>query len=98
MSSARTRLEREFDPAAVERLKRSSGTDVSIGGPGIAAAAIRAGLVAELQCLVVPVVVGGGTRYLPDDVTLGLELLEERRFASGVVYLRYATTGTPGSR
>ena len=91
--SARTRIVADFDPAEVRALVSASGADVSIGGPGLAAEAIRAGLVAELQCFVVPVIVGGGTSYLPGGVTVGLELLEERRFAGGTVYLRYATTG-----
>jgi len=87
VASARTRIEREFDPEAVRRLKMKG--DVSVGGPALAAEAIRAGLVDEYHLFLVPVVVGGGKRALPDGVRLDLELLEERRFDSGVVYLGY---------
>ncbi len=86
----RTRLERDFDPETVRALVRDAEADVAVGGATLAAHALRAGLVDELQLFVVPVVVGGGTAYLPDGVRLGLRLLEERRFASGVVFLRYA--------
>jgi dihydrofolate reductase len=86
-SSARTRIEPRFDPEAVRALKRRG--DVSVGGPGLAAAAIRAGLVDEYHLFVTPVVVGGGTAVFPDGVRAGLDLVDERRFASGVVYLRY---------
>ena len=86
VASARTRIEREFDPDAVRRLKEHG--DVSVGGPALAAEAIRAGLVDEYQLFLVPVVVGRGKRALPG-FRLDLELLEERRFDSGVVYLRY---------
>lgn len=89
-TTARTRLERNFDPGFVRALKRSSASDLSIGGAGIAAAALRAGLIDELAMFVNPVVVGGGTRFLPRDLRLGLRLLEERRFGNGVVLLRYA--------
>lgn len=90
VSTARTRLERQFDADFVRELTQRSSQDLSIGGAGIAAAALRAGLVDELAMFVNPVVVGGGNRFLPDDVRLDLELLEERRFSSGVVLLRYA--------
>jgi dihydrofolate reductase len=86
-SSARTRIEPRFDPEAVRALKRDG--DVSIGGPGLAAAAIRAGLVDEYQLFVTPVVVGGGTSVFPAGVRAGLDLVDQRRFASGVIYLRY---------
>ena len=89
VSSARTRIERDFDPAAVRRLKGTAATDVSIGGAALAAEAIRAGLVDEFHLFLVPVLVGGGKRALPDGVRLELELLDERRFGSGIVYLRY---------
>lgn len=85
----RTRIEREFDPAAIAQTKATAARDLSIGGPGLAAHALRAGLVDELQLFVVPVVVGGGTRTLPADLRLDLELADERRFAGGVVHLRY---------
>jgi dihydrofolate reductase len=89
VDTARTTLERGFDPAIVRRLTSTSERDVSIGGPTLAAAAIRAGLVDELRQFVSPVVVGGGTRWLPDGIRLDLELLDTRRFDGGVVYLRY---------
>jgi dihydrofolate reductase len=86
-SSARTRIEPRFDPEAVRALKQRG--DVSVGGPGLAASAIQAGLVDEYHLFVTPVVVGGGTAVFPDGVRVGLDLVDERRFASGVVYLRY---------
>jgi dihydrofolate reductase len=89
VSSARTRIERDLDPGAVRHLKAASEGDLTIGGPDLAGQAIRAGLVDELHLLVTPVVVGAGTRCLPAGVPLRLELLDERRFGSGVVYLRY---------
>jgi dihydrofolate reductase len=89
VSSARTRLEREFDPDAVRRLKEAAGRDVTVGGPGLAASALEAGLVDECHLFLNPVVVGGGTRALPTGLRLQLELLDERRFGNGVVYLRY---------
>jgi dihydrofolate reductase len=88
-ASARTRIEREFDPAAVRRLKAEAGSDISIGGPTLAAQAIRHGLVDEYHFFLAPCVVGGGMRALPDGVRLDLELVEERRFDSGFAYLRY---------
>ena len=91
VSSARTRIEREFDPEAVRRMKAEADRDVSVGGPHLAAEAIRAGLVDEFRVFVTPVVVGGGTPFLPDGVRLKLELLGERRFSGGVVYLYYRT-------
>ncbi|WP_116949301.1 dihydrofolate reductase family protein [Jiangella endophytica] len=89
VSSERTRLERTFDPDAVRALKESSEKNLTVDGPGLAAAALRAGLVDEVGQIVCPVVVGGGTRFFPDDVRLDLELLDERRFGNGVVYLNY---------
>jgi dihydrofolate reductase len=89
VSSARTRLEREFDPDAVRRLKKAAARDVTVGGPGLAAHALAAGLVDECHLFLNPVVVGGGTRALPAGLHLELELLDERRFGNGVVYLRY---------
>jgi dihydrofolate reductase len=85
--TARTRIERAFEPEAVRALKHRG--EVSIGGPGLAAHAIRARLVDEYQLFVIPVIVGGGTRALPEGVQASLRLTGERRFASGVVYLRY---------
>lgn len=87
-TTPRTRLEREFDAGLVRDLKRTS--DCSIGGAGIATAALRAGLVDELAMFVSPVLVGGGTRFLPDGLRVELELLDERRFSGGVVLVRYA--------
>ncbi len=89
VSSARTRIERELDPDAIERMKQSSGSDIGIGGAELAGQAIAAGLVDELQLLLVPVLVGGGKRALPNDVRVRLEMLDERRFQSGAVFLRY---------
>ncbi|WP_426566309.1 dihydrofolate reductase family protein [Angustibacter sp. McL0619] len=90
-ASERTRVERQFDPVAVRRLKESAERDLSVGGPELAGHALRAGLVDECHLLIVPVVVGGGRRSLPDDVRFGLELVDERRFANGVVHLHYRT-------
>jgi len=88
-SSAKTRIERSFDPKAVRRLKSTTSHDLTVGGAELAGQAIRSGLVDELQQFVVPVIVGGGKPWLPKNLRLDLELLESRRFASGVVYLRY---------
>jgi dihydrofolate reductase len=85
--TARTRIERAFDPGAIRALKHRG--DVSIGGPGLAAHAIRARLVDEYQLFVTPVIVGGGTPALPAGIQASLRLTDERRFTSGVVYLRY---------
>ena len=93
VSSARTRLERRFDPDAVAELKSSAERDLSVGGPHLAAQALEAGLVDECRFLVSPVVVGGGNPSLPDRMRLRLELLDERRFGNGVVYLRYGVRG-----
>jgi dihydrofolate reductase len=92
VSSERTRIERDFDPDAIRQMKESAGHDISVGGPQLAAEAMRAGLVDELQLFLNPVVVGGGTRALPDEVHLQLDLLDEHRFANGVIYLRYRIT------
>ncbi len=89
VAGARTRLERAFDPDAVRGLKAAAERDLSVGGPELAGHALKAGLVDELHLFLVPVVVGGGTRALPDDVHLELELQDERRFGSGVVFVRY---------
>jgi dihydrofolate reductase len=91
-SSARTRIEREFDPQAVRQLKASARRDISVGGPEVAAQAIKAGLVDECHLFLAPIVVGGGKRALPDRVRLKLGLLDERRFGTGVVHLCYRTT------
>jgi dihydrofolate reductase len=89
VSSAKTRIERDFDPEAVRQMKATAVRDISVGGPNLAAQAIKAGLVDELHLFIVPVVVGRGKKSLPDDVRLSLELLGERRFDSGVVHLHY---------
>jgi dihydrofolate reductase len=91
-SSARTTIERAFDPNVVRRMKASSDRDLSVGGPDLAAQALRAGLVDEIQLFLSPIVIGGGNAALPDGVRAGLELLDERRFGNGVVFLRYRTT------
>jgi len=88
-STTRTRIEKDFDPQAVRRLKATASRDMSVGGPDLAAQAIRAGLVDHLQLFVVPIVVGGGTRALPDHVRVKLQLLDEHRFTGGVVHLNY---------
>jgi dihydrofolate reductase len=93
VSTARTRLERSFDPAAVRRLKAQADADLTVGGPGLAAEAFKAGLVDVCQLFLAPIVVGGGTPSLPDKVRVELELLDERRFGNGVVYLHYRTRG-----
>jgi dihydrofolate reductase len=91
VSSARTRIERAFDPGAIRELKARAARDLSVGGPGLAGQALAAGLVDECQLFVTPIVVGGGTHWLPGDVRIELDLLGERRFAGGVVFLRYRT-------
>jgi dihydrofolate reductase len=92
-SSARTRIERDVDPDAIRQLKASLDQDISVGGPELAAAALKAGLVDELHLLVTPMIVGGGNRALPDGLRTHLELLDERRFGNGVVHLHYRTNG-----
>jgi dihydrofolate reductase len=91
VSSARTRIERSFEPEAVRTLKAGSDHDLTITGPSLAAHAVRAGLVDEYHLFVTTTVVGGGRRFFPDGVRLDLELVEERAFRSGVVYARYRT-------
>ncbi|MQB02232.1 MAG: deaminase [Actinobacteria bacterium] len=91
VATARTRMERNFDPEAVRQLKASTGHDLTVAGPDLAAHAFQAQLVDECHLFVTPIVVGGGKQFLPDDVHLKLELLDERRFGNGVVHLRYRT-------
>jgi dihydrofolate reductase len=91
VSSARTRIEREFDLEAVRQLKATADRDIGVGGPDLAAQAFEAGLIDELHLFLAPVVVGGGKPSLPDKVRLELELLDERRFANGVVHLHHRT-------
>ncbi len=88
--TTRTRLERTFDPAAVLDLKAAATRDLAVGGAALAGQALAAGLVDEVQLVVHPVVVGGGKPALPDDVRADLTLLDQRRFAGGHVYVRYA--------
>jgi dihydrofolate reductase len=91
VSSARTRIERDFDPDAVRQMKASAERDLGVGGPDLAGQAIKAGLVDELHLFFSPVVVGGGHQALPDGVHLDLELLDEHRFGNGVVHVHYRT-------
>jgi riboflavin biosynthesis pyrimidine reductase len=89
VSTPRTRLVREFDPQAARDLKAQLPQDISVAGPTLAAHAIRTGLVDENHLLVVSKMLGGGTRVLPGNVCIRLDLLDERRFVNGMVYLRY---------
>lgn len=93
VSTAKTRLERSFDPEAVRRLKAEARRDISVGGPALAASAIEAGLVEQYHFFVFPVVIGGGTSAFPAGVRVALELAGERRFRSGVVHLHYILKG-----
>jgi dihydrofolate reductase len=95
VSSERTRIERDFDIDAVRRMKACADRDLTVGGAELAGQALLAGLVDECHLLVSPVVVGGGTRALPDGLRQGLELRDERRFGNGMVYLHYGLRGTP---
>jgi len=89
VSSARTRIEPAFEPVMVRQMKSAAEHEVSVGGADLAGQAIKAGLVDEVRLFLLPVVIGGGKRALPDGVRSNLELLDTRRFASGAVYLRY---------
>ncbi|HSL27727.1 MAG TPA: dihydrofolate reductase family protein [Anaerolineales bacterium] len=93
ISTRRTQLERTFDPDAIRQLKEAVEQDILIGGPELAAHALRSGVLDECHLFVVPIIVGGGKSALPDKVRLELELLEERRFGNGIVFLRYRTSG-----
>jgi dihydrofolate reductase len=93
VATTRTRIERAFDPEAVRQMKAKADRDITVGGPDLAAQAIRAGLVDELQLFLSPVLVGSGNPSLPNDVRLKLELLDQRRFGNGVVYLHYRAVG-----
>jgi dihydrofolate reductase len=95
VSSARTRLEQDFDPEAVRRLKASAARRITLGGANLAGQALAGGLVDEVRLLTVPVVLGGGKPWHPTGVRLPLRLLEARRFDSGVVYLRYRVDSDP---
>jgi dihydrofolate reductase len=89
VSTANTRLERHFDPGSVHDLKAAARSDLIVGGPNLAAQAVKAGLVDECHLFIWPVVLGGGKPALPTDTRADFELLDERRFSNGVVYLRY---------
>src|SRR5688500_13723670 len=91
VSTARTRIERRFDFDAVRHMKEKAGSDLLIGGAHLGGQALRAGLVDELHLFLVPILVGGGTRALPEDVRMPLELTDERRFGNGMVLLRYSS-------
>ena len=91
VSSIRTRIERVFDPEAVWQMKASATRDISVGGPDLAAQAIKAGLVDECHLFIAPIVVGGGKQSLPDGVRMNCELMDVRRFGNGVVHLHYRT-------
>jgi len=91
VSSSRTRIERVFDPEAVRRMKASTVRDISVGGPDLAAQAIKAGLVDECHLFIAPIVVGGGKQSLPNGVRMNCELLDVRGFGNGVVHLHYRT-------
>jgi dihydrofolate reductase len=93
VSSARTRLEHSLDADAVRKLKSSAIRDLTIGGPELAGEAIKLGLVDEIHLFLHPIIVGGGMRSLPDDALVQLELMDERRFTSGVVHMHYRTAG-----
>jgi dihydrofolate reductase len=93
VATARTRLEREFDVQPIQQLKASATRDIAVSGPTLAVQALRNGLVDECHLFLSPIVVGGGTPALPDNVRLQLELLDERRFGNGVVYLHYRING-----
>ena len=91
--SARTRIERAFDVEALRRWKAAADLDLTVGGPNLAAHALKAGLVDEIQIFTAPMVVGGGTPFLPSGIRLQFDLLDERRFGNGMVHLRYRTSG-----
>ena len=93
VTSAKTSLEREFDAEKTQRLKGEEEQDIGIGGPGLATEAIRAGLVDEYHLFINPIVVGGGTAALPSGALVQLELVDERRFGSGVIHLHYRARG-----
>ena len=99
-SSTRTRIERDFTPERIREIKTKAARDLTVGGPTLASEAIKNGLVDEWHLFIAPVVVGGGTPFLPDRVRVRLELLDHHRFGNGMVHLRYRTcaTGTPQSR
>ena len=90
-TSARTRIVRDFDPEVIRQMKANAERDISVGGPDLAAQALKAGLVNEVHLFLTPIIIGGGTQALPDHVRVKLDLLDERRFGGGVVHLHYRT-------
>jgi dihydrofolate reductase len=90
-STRKTQIERDFNPEAIQQLKKTAQHDIQIGGPELAAHAFRSGLIDECHLFLIPIIVGGGKPSLPGDVRLELDLLEERRFGNGTVFLRYRT-------
>ena len=92
VSSSRTRIEHEFDPDVIRKMKSSAPRDMSVSGPTLARQAMKLGLVDECHLFLSPIVIGGGTQALPDNVRLPLELLDEQRFSNGVVHLHYRLT------
>ena len=90
-SSVRTKIQRDFDPAAIQQMKTTSPTDISIGGPHVAALAIKAGLIDEFHVILAPVVIGGGTAAFPDGARVDITLIDENRFRGGFVHLHYRT-------
>ena len=89
--SARTRIVRDFDPESIRQMKANAERDISVGGPELATHALKSGLVDEIHLFLTPIIVGGGTQALPDHLRQKLELLDERRFGSGVIHLHYRT-------
>jgi dihydrofolate reductase len=89
VSTQKTQLERDFDPEAIRKLKATAQRTIAIGGPDLAAQAFRAGLIDECHLILAPIIVGGGKPSFPNDVRLELTLLDEHRFESGMIYLRY---------
>ncbi len=85
----KTRIERNFNPEAIRQMKKAADRDILIGGPELAAHAFRSGLIDECHLFLNPIIVGGGKKSLPDNVRVGLALLDEHRFGNGVVFLRY---------
>ncbi|WP_419999117.1 dihydrofolate reductase family protein [Streptomyces boninensis] len=91
VSSAKTRIERTFDPDTIRKLKAESDHDLTVDGPNLAAQAIKAGLVDEYHLFITTTVVGGGKRFFPDDIRLDLTLLDQHTFASGLIHAHYRT-------
>jgi dihydrofolate reductase len=92
VTTQRTRLDREFNPAAIRQMKAEADRDISVGGPHLAAEAIKAGLIDEYHFFVTPIVVGGGNPALPDDVLVKLKLVDDHRFGNGTMHLHYRSS------